>query len=121
MKIKLNHKQIARISRELKESDRKSFDTDDVAGVFNMLQYWSKSVGGGKTKIRSVTDLLDGYLCRVNEEFKDVMKQYLKQARMRVREEYEEERHRIEMEASAQAYDRLIEEAEKKSRPKGSR
>ena len=45
MKIKLNTKQIADISRELKETDRKNFDVTEVTQVFRMLQYWSKTIG----------------------------------------------------------------------------
>ena len=112
MKIKLNTKQIENIGRELKETDRKSYDTSDVSQIFRMLQYWSKTVGGKETKIKSVTELPDGYLCRVNSKFRDSMKAFLKQMRSRRLEEQMKGKKEEEMLENADRYEQLIREAE---------
>lgn len=116
MKIKLNSGQIARIRRELKETDRKDFDTDDVSGVFRMLQYWAKSIGAGEPKVTSVTEIPGGYLCRVNSRFRDLIRTYLKQARSRLLEESAKTKREREMQETVERYDQLIKEAEQNKR-----
>jgi len=117
MKIKLNTKQIATVMRELKETDRKSFDVSDVSGVFRMLQYWAKSAGTGEEKIKTITELPDGYLCRVNRKFHDSMKEYLKEAKTR---RFSEQMKELKVQATVEEYDRLMKEAEeKKGQKKG--
>jgi hypothetical protein len=111
MKIKLNMKQITDIKREIKETDRKSFDLSDISEVFRMLQYWAKSAGTGDEKIKTITELPDGYLCRVNEKFHDSMKEYLRQARMR---RFSEQIKEVKVQETIEKYDRLIKEAEEK-------
>ncbi|MBI4831069.1 MAG: hypothetical protein HY801_05845 [Candidatus Lindowbacteria bacterium] len=116
MKIKLNKGQIEDVRRELKETDRKDFDIGDIPQVFRMLQYWAQCVGAGEAKIKSVTELSDGYLCRVNEKFHDLMKAYLKDVRSR---RFNEEMKERKTQSVVDKYDRLIREAEeKKNRPK---
>ena len=116
MKIKLNGKQIETIRNGLNETERRRFKADDAPDVFQMLRYWSKSVGGAETKIASLAELPDGYLCRVNSKFRKRMKDYLKEARsQRLTARAEEHRHMKkdrEMQENAEKYDRLIEEAE---------
>ena len=116
MKIKLNLKQIEIIRRRLEETDRKKFDTSDVSEVFKMLQYWSRCIGGDKTRIKSVTDVADGYLCRVNSKFREVMKHFLKQGRSRPSEKEIADDEMTEKKGGilddAQRYERLIREAE---------
>ena len=116
MKIKLNTNQIEEICRELKESDRKDFDISEVADVFRMLQYWAKTVGSGKEKIKSVAQRPDGYLCRVNQTFRDSMKEFLKETRERRHSEEKEERSvrmkEKKIKETVERYDRLIKEAE---------
>ena len=90
MKIKLNHKQIESIRRELKKTERRGFKLDDVSQVFRMLQYWSKSIGGKDVKIQSVAELADGYMCRVNSKFRERMKAYLKHIRQQRIEKHEQ-------------------------------
>jgi hypothetical protein len=120
MKVKLNSKQIEIIRRELKETERRNFETEDVAEVFKMLQYWGKSVGRGEAKIKTVAELADGYLCRVNSTFREMMKAYIKQIRERKAEQYLEAKQEREMQDNAERYDRLILEAkEDASKPKG--
>lgn len=115
MKIKLNLKQIEDIRRKLEETDRKKFDIADISHVFRMLQYWSKCVGGKETKIKSVTALPDGYLCRVNSSFREAMKGYLKQARSgEIDEEGMDETEKGGMLTNTARYERLIKEAEEK-------
>jgi hypothetical protein len=117
MRVKLNSKQIETIRKGLKETERRSFKADDVPDVFRMLQYWSKSVGGGETKIVSLAELPDGYLCRVNSKFRERMKAYLKEARSeRMAEKAKESRlvkKEREMQENAEKYDQLIKEAER--------
>jgi hypothetical protein len=121
MKVKLNSKQIELIRRELKETDRRSFNTDDVSEVFKMLKYWGKSIGKGEAKIKTVAELADGYLCRVNTTFRKTMKEYIKQIRERKAQEYQQEKQEKEMQYNAEKYDQLIREAEKgASRPRNS-
>lgn len=109
MKIKLNTKQIEDLRREIEETDRKKFDMADTAGVFRMLRYWSKSVGTGEEKIKSVTELPDGYLCRVNRIFHDSMKNFLKQARSR---RFSDQMRERKVQGTVKKYERLIKEAE---------
>ncbi len=109
MKIKLNTEQIEDLRREIEETDRKKFDMSDVSEVFRMLQYWSKSVGTGEEKIKSVTELSDGYLCRVNRAFHDSMKEFLKQVRSRRFSDHMKER---KVKGAIGKYERLIKEAE---------
>jgi hypothetical protein len=111
MKVKLNTKQIADIYRELKETDRKKFDLSEVTEVFRMLQYWSKSVAGGEAKIKSIAELPDGFLCRVNKTFHTTMKEYLRGSRHRRAEAQIEE---LAKRQAATEYDRLIKEAEER-------
>ncbi len=117
MKVKLNSKQIETIRSGLKETERRSFKAGDAPDVFRMLQYWSKSVGGGETKIASLAELPDGYLCRVNSKFRERMKAYLKEARGQRLTERAEESRRIkkekEMQENAEKYDQLIKEDER--------
>jgi len=113
MKIKLNNKQIENIRRELKEIDRRNYKTEDVAEVFKMLQYWAKSATAGDAKIKSVTELPDGYLCRVNSKFRESMKAYLKKARQHRFEEGARTKKEREMQENAERYEQLIEEAER--------
>ena len=110
MKIKLNLKQINNISRELQETDRKKYDLDEVSDVFKMLQYWAKTVGGGDPKIKSIVELGDGYLCRVNPTFQDTMKMYLKDIQVRRTAEFSKEKRQQD---TMEEYERLIKEAEK--------
>jgi hypothetical protein len=118
MKIKLNMKQVTDIMREIKETDRKTFDLSDVSEVFQMLKYWAKSAGTGDEKIKTITELPDGYLCRVNEKFHDSMKEYLKQSRMRrFSEQIKEVRAHetiVKAQETIEKYDRLIKEAEER-------
>ena len=111
MKIKLNLKQIEEVRRGLMETDRKDFDLSDISQVFRMLQYWAKSAGAGKEKIKSVTELPDGYLCRVNEKFHDSMKTYLKESRER---RFSEEMKERKIQGTLDKYERLMKEAENK-------
>ncbi len=111
MKIKLNKKQIENIRRELKETERRGFETDDVSHVFRMLQYWAKSVGVGEAKIQSVAELPDGYLCRVNSKFRESMKAFLKRVRERRLEKGVQLKKEKEMQATAEKYDQLIKES----------
>jgi len=111
MKIKLNMKQITNVMRELKETDRKSFDLSDVSDVFRMLQYWAKSAGTGEEKIKNITELPDGYLLRVNRKFHDSMKEYLKQTGMR---RFSEQMRDLKAQETAEKYDRLIKESEQR-------
>jgi hypothetical protein len=105
MKIKLNLKQIQILRREIRENSRKDFDIEDLAEVFKMLKFWTKSFGTGEEKIKSIAALPDGYLCRVNEKFHDSMKSFIKEAKAR---RYAEEISQ----RTAEEYDRLIKEAE---------
>ncbi|RJP21809.1 MAG: hypothetical protein C4520_09130 [Candidatus Abyssobacteria bacterium SURF_5] len=116
MKIKLNMKQIAVVARELKETDRKNFDVTDVAQVFKMLQYWVKTAGSGKEKIQSVTELPDGYLCRVNSTFHDAIKAYIREIGSR---KLSQQMHDIKAQEAMENYDRLIKEAEEGKRHLG--
>jgi len=109
MKIKLNIKQIEDIRRELAETDRKKFDLSEVSQVFRMLQYWSKSVGGKEAKIKSVTELGDGFLCRVNPEFRNLMKEYLKETRER---RFSEEMKERKARAAMDKYKHILEDSE---------
>lgn len=111
MKIKLNSKQIAKVARELKETDRKNFDVKDVGEVFKMLQYWTKSVGTGEEKIQSVTELPDGYLCRVNRKFRDSMKDYIRDVGAR---KFSEQMKDVKVQETLDKYDRLIKEAKER-------
>jgi hypothetical protein len=115
MKVKLNSKQIETIRKGLKETERRSFKADDAFDVFRMLQHWSKCVGGGETKIASLAELPDGYLCRVNSKFRERMKAYLKETRsQRLAEKAEKSRlakREKEMQENAEKYDQLIKEA----------
>jgi hypothetical protein len=113
MKIKLNRKQVAAVARELKETDRKNFNPADVEEVFKMLQYWTKTVGSGEGKIQSVTELPDGYLCRVNSKFHDSIKAYIKQAGSR---KFSEQMKEMKIQETVDKYDRLIKEAEEDKR-----
>lgn len=115
MKVKLNSKQIELIRRELKETERRSFQTEDVSQVFRMLQYWGKCIGKGEAKIKTVVELPDGFLCRVNSTFRERMKAYLKQIREHKAEEHLRAKQEREMEENAERYDRLIREAEEKA------
>jgi hypothetical protein len=116
MKIKLNAEQVEDIRRELKETDRKEFDTSDIPQVFQMLQYWAQCVGAGKAKIKSVTELPGGFLCRVNERFHDIMKEYLKDVRSR---RFSEDMKERKKQSVINKYERLMKEAEeKKNQPK---
>lgn len=108
MKIKLNTKQIEDVRREIEETDRKKFDLDDISGVFRMLQYWPKSFGSGEEKIKSVTELSDGYLCRVNRRFHDSMKEFLKEVRTR---RFSGEMRERKVQGAIKKYERLIKEA----------
>lgn len=120
MKVKLNRKQIEVIRRELKETERRNFKTEDVSEVFKMLQYWGKSVGRGEAKIKTVAELADGYLCRVNSTFREMMKAYIKQIRGRKAEEHLQAKQDREMQDNADRYDQLIREAEEESsKPRG--
>ncbi len=112
MKIKLNKKQIADIGREIKATERRNHKTEDVFDIFKMLQYWTKSIGGKETKIKSVTELDGGYLCRVNSVFRERMKAYLKQIRQRKAEQYAEAKKKKEVQDVVDKYDDLIREAE---------
>jgi hypothetical protein len=114
MKIKLNLKQIETIRKQLEETDRKKYDTSDISQVFRMLQYWSKCIGGDETKIKSVTELPDGFLCRVNSQFRDSMKAFLRQARPQRAEEEIEDSKQGSLIENVQRYERLIKEAEKR-------
>jgi hypothetical protein len=120
MKIKLNSKQIEKIRRQLGETDRKQFDTSDVFEVFKMLQYWSRCIGGDEVKIKSVTELADGYLCRVNSKFREVMKAFLKQGRSHHSEKEIPDEDMTEKKegilGNADRYERLIREAEEKQK-----
>ncbi len=109
MKIKLNRKHILAIARELKETDRKNFDPDDVGEVFKMLQYWIKTAGTGQEKVQSVTELPDGYLCRVNEKFHDSIKNYIKHSTSR---RLDDQLKDLKTRETIDKYDRLIKEAE---------
>ncbi len=117
MKVKLNSKQIETIRSGLKETERRSFKADDAPDVFDMLRYWSKSVGGAETKIASLAELPDGYLCRVNTKFRERMKDYLKEVRSQKQTERAEEHRHMkkerEMQENAERYDQLIEDAER--------
>lgn len=115
MKVKLNSKQIELIRRELKETERRSFQTEDVSQVFRMLQYWGKCIGKGEAKIKTVVELPDGFLCRVNSTFRERMKEYLKQIREHKAEEHLRAKQEREMQENAERYDRLIREAEEKA------
>jgi len=109
MKIKLNLRQLEDVRRELQATDRKKFEIKEVSQVFRMLQYWSKSVGGKTAKIKSVTELGDGFLCRVNREFRDLMKEYLRETRSRrLSEELKERKVRAAMDK----YKHILEESE---------
>jgi predicted ribosome quality control (RQC) complex YloA/Tae2 family protein len=120
MKVKLNRKQIEVIRRELKETERRNFKTEDVSEVFKMLQYWGKSVGRGEAKIKTVAELPGGYLCRVNSTFREMMKAYIKQIRKRKAEEHLQTKQDREMQDNADRYDQLIREAEEgSSKPRG--
>ena len=112
MKVKLNRKQIEIIRRELKETERRNYKTEDVSQVFKMLQYWGKSVGRGEAKIKTVAELADGYLCRVNSTFREMMKAYIKQIRKRKAEEHLQAKQDREIQENAERYDQLIREAE---------
>ena len=114
MKIKLNRKQIENIRCELEETDRKQFNISEVSEVFKMLQYWSKSIGGEETKIKSVTELPDGYLCRVNSKFRDSMKGFLKDIRSRQHEEKIRGAEEKGIPRTATKFERLIMQAEEK-------
>jgi hypothetical protein len=105
----LNTEQIEDLRRELEETDRKKFDMSDISDVFRMLQYWSKSVGAGEEKIKSVTELTDGYLCRVNRTFHDSMKEFLRQVRTRRFSDQMKER---KVQGAVKKYERLMKEAE---------
>lgn len=109
MKIKLNMKQIAVVARELKETDRKTFDLADVGQVFKMLQYWCKTAGTGEEKIQSVTELPDGYLCRVNRKFRDAIKNYIRASGSR---RLSDQMKEMKVQGTLAKYDRLIKEAE---------
>ena len=109
MKIKLNLRQLEDVRRELQETDRKKFEIKEVSQVFRMLQYWSKSVGSTTAKIKSVTELGDGFLCRVNRDFRDLMKEYLKEIRSRrISEELKERK----VKAAMDKYKHILEEPE---------
>ena len=112
MKIKLNHKQIESIRLEIKKTERRGFKLDDVSQVFRMLQYWSKSIGGKDVKIQSVTELADGYMCRVNSKFRETMKTYLKHIRQQRIEMYEQASKEKQIHETVDKYDELIREAE---------
>jgi hypothetical protein len=114
MKIKLNMKHVAVVARELKETDRKNFNPTEVGQVFQMLQYWCKSAGTGGEKIQSVTELPDGYLCRVNGKFHDAMKAYIKQAGSR---KFTEQMKEVKVQETLDKYERLIKEAEGQKGP----
>jgi hypothetical protein len=109
MKIKLNTKHIAVVAQGLKETDRKNFDLVDVGQVFKMLQYWAKTAGAGKAKIQSVTELPDGFLCRVNRKFHDMMKTYIKEIGSK---RFGEQVKEMKVRDTLEKYDRLIQEAE---------
>ena len=109
MKIKLNLKQIEDVRRELEETDRRKFKISEVSQVFRMLQYWSKSVGGKNAKIKSVTELGDGFLCRVNRNFRDQMKEYLKETRSR---RFSEEMKERKAKAAVEKYKHILEDTE---------
>jgi hypothetical protein len=111
MKIKLNSKQIAKVARELKETDRRNFDLKDVGEVFKMLQYWAKAVGTGEEKIQSVTELPDGYLCRVNRKFHDTMKHYIREAGAK---RFSDQMKEVKVQEALEKYDRLIKEAKER-------
>ena len=114
MKIKLNTEQIEDLRRELEETDRKKFDMSDISDVFRMLQYWSKSVGTGEEKIKSVTELPDGYLCRVNRTFHDSMKEFLRQVRTR---RFSDQMKKRKVQGAIKKYERLIKESEEEKGP----
>ena len=118
MKIKLNKKQVLAIRRELEETDRKKFDLSEVMEVFRMLQYWSKCIGGDDTAIKTIVELPDGYLCRVNRQFRESIKAYLSDIRSR-RAENAEERKIQKKQDVADEFDRLVREAgERQNKPK---
>lgn len=112
MKVKLNLKQMHVLRREIKENSRKDFDITDLAEVFKMLKFWTKSFGTGEEKIKSITELPDGYLCRVNKKFHDTMKDFIREAKSR---RYAEELKQ----RTAEEYDRLIKEAEEQKEQTG--
>lgn len=116
MKVKLNTKQLDRIRQAIAETDRKRFDIDEVSEVFRMLQYWAKSMTNGKAKVQSVAELPDGYLCRVNSTFREEMKDFLREARRRVRDDYMQVLKEKEAQETVDKYDQLIKEAEEKKR-----
>lgn len=119
MKIKLNLKQIETIRRKLEETDRKKFSATDLSEVFRMLQYWSKSVGEEETKIKSITALPDGYLCRVNNSFRETMKKYLKRTLPEDdREEGTDKGEPGQILANTKRYEQLIKEAEERQVPR---
>jgi hypothetical protein len=115
MKVKLNSKQIEIIRRGLKETERRNFETEDVSEVFRMLQYWGKCIGKGEAKIKTVAELPDGFLCRVNSTFREQMKIYLKQVREQKAEEHLRAKQEREMQDNAERYEQLIREAEEKT------
>ena len=112
MKIKLNHKQIESIRLEIKKTERRGFKLDDVSQVFRMLQYWSKSIGGKDVKIQSVTELADGYMCRVNSKFRERIKAYLKHIRQQRIDKHEQVSKEKQIQETVDRYDELIREAE---------
>ncbi len=117
MKVKLNKSQIEKIQQVLKETERRKFKTEEVADIFRMLQYWAKSIGAGEAKIKSLAELPDGYICRVNPKFRESMRAFLKQVRTRKLEEEQQRRREKEMQANADKYDELMKRAD---RTKGS-
>ncbi len=112
MKIKLNSRQIAEVSRRIQESDRKTFSVDDVTEVFRMLRYWIKSHGSGEEAIKSIVELPDGYVCRVNRKFRDSMKAFFKERRAL---ELAEDVKELEEKETLSKYDQLIREAEERA------
>jgi len=116
MKVKLNKKQIENIRQVLKETERRKFKTEEVSDIFRMLQYWAKSIGAGEAKIKSIAELPDGYICRVNPKFRESMRAFLKQVRTRKLEEEQQRRREKEIQANADKYDQLMKESDKKKR-----
>ena len=81
-----------------------------------MLQYWAKSIGAVEAKIKSIAELPDGYICRVNPKFRESMRAFLKQVRTRKLEEEQQRRREKEIQANADKYDQLMKESDRKKR-----
>jgi hypothetical protein len=117
MKVKLKKSQIEKIQQVLKETERRKFKTEEVSEVFRMLQYWAKSIGAGEAKIKSLAELPDGYICRVNPKFRESMRAFLKRVRARKLEEEQQRRRGKEMQANADKYDELMKKSDGSKKP----